>query len=153
VIRYFAYGSNLVMARMRERGAAFDAARPATLRDHRLTFDKRARDGSGRANVARAAGGRVYGVLYELSDAAMEALKPFQSGYDLVDVIVEAARPDGRREAVPARTFVARPERRTDLPPSPSYVALILQGLEDHGLPEAARDEVRRALEGMAVRA
>jgi cation transport regulator ChaC len=145
VIRYFAYGSNLVVERMRERGADFAAARPATLRDHRLTFDKRSRDGSGRANVARSAGGRVYGVLYDLSRDALEHLKQFECGYDLVEVVVEAARSDGRPEAVPARMFVARTDRRTDAPPSRSYVELILKGLEDHGLPDAARDEVRRA--------
>jgi gamma-glutamylcyclotransferase len=145
VIRYFAYGSNLMAQRMRERGADFISAQPASLRDYRLTFGKRARDGSGRANVIRSSGGRVHGVLYEIASDALESLKQFQSGYDLVDIIVESVRLDGRREAVPAKTFMARSDRATDAPPSKSYLALILQGLDDHGLPEEAREEVRRA--------
>jgi hypothetical protein len=145
VIRYFAYGSNLVVERMRERGAEFLAARPATLRDHALVFDKRSRDGSSRANVSRAADRRVFGVLYDLGAEALEALRQYEGGYDLVDVLVEATRHDGRIEVLPAKTFMARPDRRTDAPPAPRYVDLILQGVEDHQLPEAARREVRRA--------
>ena len=39
------------------------------------------------------------------------------------------------------------PQRRTAAAPLQSYVALILQGLREHQLPEAARLEVERALE------
>lgn len=142
--RYFAYGSNLVVERMRERGAPFRAARPALLRGHRLVFDKRGFDGSGRANVAPAPDGWVHGVLYELEDGGLDALKGFESGYDLIDVEVEL---QGSEEAarVPAKAFVARPDRRTNAPPTRSYVAIILQGLEEHGLPEEARLQVEQA--------
>jgi hypothetical protein len=145
VVRYFAYGSNLLVQRMRERGAPFHSARPAVLRDHRLTFGKRARDGSGRANAVRSAGGRVHGVLYELEREALESLTQFQGGYDLVEVLVETVRLDGRLEVLPAKIFMARSDRTTDAPPSRSYLELILQGLEDHGLPAEAREAVRAA--------
>ena len=147
--RYFAYGSNLVTERMRERGAAFTAAQPAVLRGHRLVFDKRGFDGSGRASLARAAGGQVHGVLYDLPREGLEALKVFETGYDLVAVQVEVDG-EGRPALVPALAFVARPDRRTTAPPARSYLSIILQGLEEHGLPKAARDEVERAASGPA---
>jgi len=111
---------------------------------HRLVFDKRGFDGAARANVAPARGERVHGVLYELEEGGLDALKGFESGYDLVDVEVERARPVGTAK-VPAKTFVARPDRRTDAPPTRSYVALVLQGLEEHGLPAEARAQVEQA--------
>ncbi len=142
--RYFAYGSNLVIERMEERGAGFTAASPAVLRDHRLVFDKRGFDGSARANVVPSKGSRVHGVLYELADGALEVLRGFESGYDLVEVQVELLGDDapGHRTAW---VFVARPDRRTTKPPTRSYVGLIIQGLEEHRLPAEARAEVERA--------
>ena len=124
------------------------AARPAVLRGWRLSFDKRGFDGSGRANVTAAPDGLVHGVLYDLEPAGLEALKGFETGYDLVEVRVEAAL-DGEGPAqVPAFVFVARPDRRTRSRPSRAYVALILQGLEEHGLPAAARQAVEQASGG-----
>jgi hypothetical protein len=146
VTRYFAYGSNMVVERMRERGAPFTSARPAVLRGHGLVFDKRGFDGSARANVVPAPGGLVHGVLYDLEEGSLEALMGFESGYDLQVVEVEVPGPDGPVRAT-ARTFVARPDRRTSAPPTRAYVALILQGLADHGLPAAARAEVERAVQ------
>ena len=142
---YFAYGSNMAAERMRERGASFSAARPAVLRDHRLVFDKRGRDGSARANVERAAGARTFGVIYEIGAEALAVLVQFESGYDLVEVLVEVPRPDGGVQVVQARTFVARPDRKTANDPSRSYVDLILEGARQHGLPEAAQQEILRA--------
>ncbi|MBK9518389.1 MAG: gamma-glutamylcyclotransferase [Anaeromyxobacter sp.] len=146
MIRYFAYGSNLMVDRMRERGAAFSEARPAVLRDHCLVFDKRSADGSARANVERSPGDCVHGVIYRMALDGLEALRQFESGYDLVDRQVEAARPQGGVEALAVKVFVARSDRRTSAPPQRRYVALILQGLAEHGLPEEARHEVERAL-------
>lgn len=142
--RYFAYGDSLVIERMRERGAPFRAARPALLRGHRLAFDKRGFDGSARANVVPDPGGLVHGVVYELEEGGLEALRGFESGYDLVEVQVEV-QGGGGQAPVSARTFVARPDRRTSAPPARSYLNLVLQGLEEHGLPPSARDEVEQA--------
>jgi cation transport regulator ChaC len=145
---YFAYGSNMVVERMRERGVPFISSLPAVLRDQRLVFDKRGRDGSARANVARARGERTFGVLYELAGEALDVLAQFESGYDLVDVAVEVARPDGGVLLVQARTFVARSDRRTAADPTRSYVELILEGAREHGLPEAAKLEILKAAAG-----
>jgi len=145
---YFAYGSNMVVERMRERGVPFVTSQPAVLREHRLVFDKRGRDGSARANVARARGERTFGVLYELSGGALDVLSQFESGYDLVDVAVEVARQDGGVQLLQARTFVARPDRKTAADPTRSYVELILEGAREHGLPEEAQLEILKAAAG-----
>lgn len=143
--RYFAYGSNLLTARMRERGAAFARARPAILRGHRLVFDKRGFDGSARANVAPDAGGVVHGVVYDLPGEGLEALRGFEGGYDLAEVQVEVSTEEGGVELLGAAVFVARPDRRTGAAPTRAYVSLILEGLAEHGLPPPAREAVERA--------
>ena len=47
---YFAYGSNLFSARMRERVPSAQARGPARLAGHRLTVDKPGRDGTAKAS-------------------------------------------------------------------------------------------------------
>lgn len=74
--RYFAYGSNMNPARVRDRGLHVVHAESAVLDGFHLTFDKHARahQGSGHASVAVRPGSRVEGVLYWL-DGPDEILK------------------------------------------------------------------------------
>jgi gamma-glutamylcyclotransferase len=58
-VRYFAYGSNLDLARMRARAPAVGLIGPALLQGMRLAFDKRGGDGSGKANLAEDAASHV----------------------------------------------------------------------------------------------
>jgi hypothetical protein len=71
VARYFAYGSNMNPDRVRERGIRFEHAAGARLEDFALVFDKTSRQhaGLGHANVRRAPGQLVEGVLYWLETA------------------------------------------------------------------------------------
>jgi len=147
---YFSYGSNLSLARMRERGLPAAGARPAVLRDHRLVFDKPGRDGAARANVRLAPGGRVHGVVYAISRDDLDRLRQFEGGYDLEEALVEAGRPDGGVDILAVRLFVARGDGRGLAPPSRLYVETILEGIRDHRLPPEAATEVRRAVRDLA---
>lgn len=78
---YFAYGSNMNPARVRERGLAFDRVVGAHLYDHALCFNKRSRKqhGAGHANIAGSPGRVVEGVLYRLAHAdEIEKMDPFE---------------------------------------------------------------------------
>jgi gamma-glutamylcyclotransferase len=144
VIRYFAYGSNLMAERMRERGVELVSARPAVLRDHRLAVDRAGGDGAGRASLTRLLGGQVHGVLYELAPGGLEALEGLEPGYDVVDVLVECSRLDGGVEVLAARTLMARADRREEAPPARGEVAAVPEELRQRGLPEAGGDEVEQ---------
>lgn len=94
VIHYFAYGSNMNPARVRERGLRAEEVRGAALLDRKLVFDKvsRRHPGAAHANIVHAPGERVEGVLYRLSGAE-EILKmdpferaPWNYGRDVVFV-------------------------------------------------------------------
>jgi|TARA_Y100000310_G_C20688079_1_gene820385 cation transport regulator ChaC len=85
---YFAYGSNMDVARMQERQMDFDHAEGGVLRDFRLAFNKRStrQIGMASANVVQCAGSRVEGVVYRLLGSAcitkMDPYEGYPLGYD-----------------------------------------------------------------------
>ena len=130
---YFAYASNMDPKRFRRlcpRGAFVG---PARLPDHRLAFSRySSQRRGGSADVVPDAESEVWGVLYEVSNADLDALDRSENvpaAYRRETVVVEDAE-GGEREAV---TFVAN--RTGDFLPHRDYVALIAQGAEARGLP------------------
>ena len=132
VDHYFAYGSNMNPARVRERGLRFTAVRGALLKDRRLVFDKvsRLHPNAAHANVVYAPGEWVEGVLYRLVSAD-EILKmdpfeqaPWNYGRDAVQVRTGDDR-------LWAWTYFANPAvRRDGLNPPAEYLAHLLVGRE-----------------------
>jgi len=61
---YFAYGSNLHVARMRARVPSSRPAGVALLLDQHWSCSKRGADGSGKANLEPCPGARSWGALY-----------------------------------------------------------------------------------------
>lgn len=128
---YFAYGSNLNVARLRRRVASARVRSAAWLADRALTLDKRGADGSGKANLAERPGARVWGVLYEIDVAHWPRLDRCEPGY--LRVAVSAFAAGGARCA--AQTYVSRQLTRDPLPFS-WYKRLMIEGAREHGLPE-----------------
>ncbi|NIC07368.1 gamma-glutamylcyclotransferase family protein [Billgrantia bachuensis] len=79
---YFAYGSNMNVARVEARIGATRRCLAGALYDHALRFDKASRvAGIAHANVIPVAGERVEGALFELLEPAqIERMDPFE-GY------------------------------------------------------------------------
>jgi hypothetical protein len=129
---YFAYGSNLLSARMRERVPSAVARGPARLSGWRLATDKRGRDGTGKANLRRDPAAAVWGVAWAIDPAEWPRLDRFEGGYARIPVEVET--PLGARLA--AHTYVS--DRLTDDPVlDPAYKRAIVDGAREHGLPAA----------------
>ena len=158
VMHYFAYGSNMNPARVRERGLQVAACCGASLEGMRLVFDKVSRQhpNVAHANIVYAPGERVEGVLYRLASAA-EILKmdpferaPWNYGRDVVLVrasrqlscaegvssaaaSVATAKAGGGGDCpeglVPAWTYFAnQAARREGLKPPAEYLAHLLAG-------------------------
>jgi len=136
---YFAYGSNMNTRQMAARCPDAVPLGPARLNDHvmvpRLFADIEPRDGA-----------ETYGVLWELDDAALDALDRYESaprvyrrGLATVDLL---AFPIGQPapEAVPVAAFVywmtagTRRERQGQ-PFSARYRATCAQGAREYRLP------------------
>lgn len=126
---YFAYGSNLRSARMRERVASSRLVGPARIAGYRLALDKRGSDGSGKANLAPDAGASVWGVVWSIDVEHWARLDACEPGYGRIDVEVWTPR-----RSLAVQTYRAR--ILTDDPVAFDwYKRLILEGAREHRLP------------------
>ena len=141
-VRYFAYSSNMVTARLRERVPSATAIGIGQLVGHALRWDKRSgRDGSGKCD-AEATGRQddvVWGVVFELDPKdkpALDKAEGLGDGYmeKTVQVMTEA-RP------VAAVTYYAT-DKDASLRPYHWYKALVIAGAREHGLPANYRSRL-----------
>lgn len=130
---YFAYGSNMLPARLAARCPSAQVIGRAMAPGWRVAFWKEGRDGSGKATLIADPGQAVPGMLYRIAAADLPALDRAEgagAGYDRNDAL--AVEADGRRQV--AVSYVA-PHPRADLLPFDWYLALVVAGAELGGLP------------------
>ncbi|MBX2806036.1 MAG: gamma-glutamylcyclotransferase [Hyphomicrobiales bacterium] len=132
---YFAYGSNMLTARLRERCPSAMAVGRAYASGYRQTFDKLGRDGSGKATIVADAFGRVDGVLFRISARDLPALDRAEWGYLRQDEF-----PVTKLECsaqILAVTYIAPPEIcRSGLAPFDWYLELVRAGEREHKSPD-----------------
>lgn len=161
---YFAYGSNMLLARLRERTPSARRVAVARLPGHVLRWHKAGQDGSGKCDVVAVADAAacVHGVLYEIARAEKPRLDRAESlgvGYDEMRVQVQAlatgracdpAAPMPGHDSgsgngncivdvdgwmpVQACLYVAR-QVDAGLQPFEWYRALVVAGAREHALP------------------
>lgn len=138
-IRYFAYGSNMLTARLRERVPSATAILVGQLAGHVLRWDKRSlSDGSGKCD-AEATGRQqdvVWGVLFELDAKDKPALDQAEGlGAGYLEKPVRILTDTGVVDAV---TYYATNKDPT-LRPYQWYKALVIAAAREHGLPARYR--------------
>ncbi len=145
-IRYFAYGSNMLTARLRERVPSATAIGIGQLVGYALRWDKRSsRDGSGKCD-AEATGRQddvVWGVLFELDPEdkpALDKAEGLGAGYmeKTVHVMTEAG-------PITAITYYAT-DKDASLRPYHWYKTLVIAGAREHGLPTSYRSHLELAV-------
>ena len=124
---YFAYGSNLAPERLQNRVGSLQHHGVARLDGYRLTFDKRGRDGSGKANLQEDALGSVWGVVYAFEPEGWRELDRFEAGYERIEVEVELADP--------IRVQTYRSSRLCSALPFAWYKQHVVEGARHHRLP------------------
>lgn len=136
---YFAYGSNMETATLRgRRGIEVVRAVPARAAGWRIVFDKPGivSVGHGFGNVVPDETATVIGVAYELPAEEMEHLDLTEGvligNYRRVEIAVETLTQPSRR--VVAQAF-ASDRRDPSLQPSVRYMACVIAGAVEHGLP------------------
>jgi hypothetical protein len=129
---YFAYGSNLLSARLRERTPSARALGVGRLGAHALRWHMQARDGSGKCDIVACSqpDSHVLGVVYEVAlteKPALDAAETLGVGYAEKPVHIE--RPEG---AVQALAYHAL---QTDALAVPYdwYKHLVVSGAREHG--------------------
>ena len=132
------------VGRLRRRVRSVEPIDVAGLSDHKLMFNKRGRDGSGKCNVVAHSTSHVYGVVYRLDLKQMLRLDRVEgSGYGRRRLIVNGLA-DGR----PYRTFLYVAKAGSvdgALVAYDWYRDFVLIGAEQHGLPGQYVAELRQA--------
>ena len=129
----FSYGSNMSLARLRDRVPSARFVTIATLPAHRLRFHKISKDGSGKCDAEETGSpeDRVIGVVYEISDSEKSALDQKEglgSGYDEKEVEVSTDQ-----ERFTALMYFAT-NKDLQLKPYCWYKEHVLVGARENGL-------------------
>ncbi len=127
---YFAYGSNMLESRMKQRAPSAVAIGTGALENYRISFNKEGGDGSGKANIEESPGSVVYGVLYRLNPADLIKLDGFESGYERRTFEIKAGKRTIQAHAYISTCFTEEPVALR------SYKDMVLDGAREHGLPE-----------------
>lgn len=135
---YFAYGSNLLTARLQARTPSAQPLATAFLEGYDLRFHKIGDDGSGKCDAYFTGedGHRVWGVLYRMAlreKPILDAIEGVGQGYALKPVPVMASG-----EQIQAITYVVEADYiDPDMVPFDWYHGFVVSGAREHRLPEA----------------
>ncbi len=130
----FAYGSNMLTNRIRQRCPSATALGVAELVRYELRWHKRSTDRSAKCNIIPTEQSRmkVYGVLYRIAVAEkpkLDSAEGLGSGYEERTVTVSC-----NRELYDAYVYYAT-SIDDALKPYTWYKALVVAGAKEHGLP------------------
>lgn len=149
---YFAYGSNMLEQRLKDRVDSAEFLSNAWICGWEVRFHKLSIDGSGKADLVQTGNPKdiVHGVVYQFDPDHWPALDKHEGatgnnpGYDRAAIQVHTD--SGNRDVT---TYLARRERIDEsLKPFTWYRDLILCGAEQHGLSE---DYCQRIENTMAI--
>ncbi len=132
---YFAYGSNMLTARLTARCPSARAVGVAQTADHQVAFSKKGRDDSGKATLVRREGAVQTGVLFRIAECDLPMLDEAEGdGYVRIDDFDIVAKNGCARQT--CKTYMAR-QHHPDLAPFDWYLALIIAGAIEHNLPQS----------------
>ena len=125
MILYFAYGSNMSAARMKQRLGWEASRRAATLINFHLVFDQAGfNDPSwSPANIRSEQGGLVEGMVYEVEEKDLKILDGYEKYYQRLEVKVMAAK----EKKLDAVTYLSK-KSRGEKPPTQEYLNFLLEG-------------------------
>ena len=134
---YFAYGSNMLPARLQARCSTARVIGTATAAGYEIEFTKPGKDGSGKATLVRSVvhNAATPGTLFEIEKSELHFLDHAESaglGYERDNDFHVTLAATGETTAV--TTYLAI-MNDPDLEPFDWYLALILAGSSHHSLP------------------
>ena len=130
---YFAYGSNMMVDQMRNRGVVYEKL-PAKLIGYKLIFNKVSKKDPSVAfaNIQEDENSEVEGILYELDNLAVQILDkaegvPFHYEKTAVEVEIEGGR------KIRAITYIANPKKvKEGILPTKDYLQKFLKNAGEY---------------------
>lgn len=139
-ILYFAYGSNMLLQRLKSRCGSVRFHCIASVPGYEIAFIKKSKDRSGKATLlpTTAEAARIYGVVFQIDENEIKALDAFEgrgSGYERIDDF--RVETEIGAEFLIVSTYIAASEHLDSLlQPYDWYLDLIVAGAEQAELPE-----------------
>jgi len=129
---YFAYGSNMCTEWLSTRCPSAQFIGVGTAENYRLVFTKPSKDGSGKATMEKRGHAHTLGVIFEINESERPSLDEAERGYDREHIWVWVPSKQCKKRVA---TYLAA-ERNDKLLPYDWYLALMVRGAEENGLPE-----------------
>jgi AIG2 family protein len=145
-VKYFAYGSNMLTKRLRQRTPSARFSAVTKLTQHVLRFHKRSEDKtghkSGKCNAYFTGDEKdyVYGVVFDIDRNEKDKLVEVEGGY--VEEKLTLTSRDGKSEAAFMFNVADRACLDDELRPYDWYKALVLAGAKEHNFPEEYLREI-----------
>jgi gamma-glutamylcyclotransferase (GGCT)/AIG2-like uncharacterized protein YtfP len=137
-MKIFCYGSNMSSERITERCSSSSFISRASVIGWKLLFNKRSKDGSGKANLVYTGDeSLVWGVIFDITEDQKPLLDKFEGlgwGYDEVKISVI----NDLGEEVECVCYIATDGKYLDgcLKPHGWYKEFCLVGAREHSIPE-----------------
>lgn len=142
-LSYFAYGSNMSLARLRQRAPSAQPLGPHSLAQHSLRFHKVGTDGSAKCDAFYTGNpeDQLHGALYlidKLDRADLDKAEGLHVGYELKTVWLDT----GQGHQVSAFTYYAT-RLDADLQPFSWYLQHVTIGAQESQLPDHYIDAIK----------
>lgn len=143
IMKYFAYGSNMDLAQMKERCPDSQLIGKACLFGYHLMFNRYSSGwGCGVADIVPEIQSEVWGLLYEISDNDLENLDRYEGHPNLYQRIVVVVRGNnGDHEGVITYQVV---KKGAFIPPSRKYLNIINKTAEDYQFPDGYKNLINK---------
>lgn len=148
---YFAYGSNILEARLKERCSSARPIGTGHLTGHILDFSKKSKDGSGKATIVKTGSDddHVYGRLFEIKNnetCCLDKAEGYNAnslkGYDK-NTDYTVLKEDGTVEKDVTSYIAFSNSRDPSLIPYDWYLALIIAGYKEAELPDNILEDIK----------
>jgi hypothetical protein len=143
-MKYFAFGSNMLLARLSRRVPSAKVISIGTLTGHKLMWHKESSDGSGKCDALQTDNDSdvLYGVLFDMAEhdkSSLDAAEGLGYGYDEKIVSVFAKT---EKEMIEAVTYYAT-SIKDGYPPYHWYKSFVLEGAIENNLPDDYVEMIR----------
>ncbi len=136
---YFAYGSNMSTCQLKDRIGDFGEGEKVILMDYDLRFNKRGKDGSGKANILLSFKSVIEGVVFDVFESQLDKLDKHEIGYHREKISLSF-----HDKKIKAITYIADIDKICEnLLPDKDYVDTIIKGAEHFGLSKSYIDELK----------
>lgn len=136
---YFAYGSNMLVSRLSERISDFKLIGNGYICDFDITFNKLGTDCSGKANIVKSFGKKVYGRIFDLPKHEFSILDCYEgAGVHYERQCKEIFVCSNVKTKIYAQVYVAMPEYIfEDLHPTKEYKNFVFKGAKEAEFPNS----------------